>query len=70
MLSCENITKSYGDLVLSNFNLKVDNNEIVALLGPSGSGKSTLLRIICGLEESDSGKILSVSYTHLRAHET
>ena len=58
MLSCENITKSYGDLVLSNFNLKVDNNEIVALLGPSGSGKSTLLRIICGLEESDSGKIL------------
>jgi|TARA_B110000467_G_scaffold147312_1_gene152232 ABC-type Fe3+/spermidine/putrescine transport system ATPase subunit len=58
MLSCENITKSYGDLVLSNFNLKVDSNEIVALLGPSGSGKSTLLRIICGLEESDSGKIL------------
>lgn len=58
MLSCENITKSYDSLVLSNFNLIVDSNEIVALLGPSGSGKSTLLRIICGLEESDSGKIL------------
>ena len=58
MLSCENITKSYDSLVLSNFNLIVDSNEIVALLGPSGSGKSTLLRIICGLEKSDSGKIL------------
>ena len=58
MLSYENITKSYDSLVLSNFNLIVDSNEIVALLGPSGSGKSTLLRIICGLEESDSGKIL------------
>ena len=44
--------------MLSNFNLEVDSNEIVALLGPSGSGKSTLLRIICGLEESDSGRIL------------
>ena len=58
MLSRENITKSYDSLVLSNFNLIVDSNEIVALLGPSGSGKSTLLRIICGLEKSDSGKIL------------
>ncbi len=43
---------------MSNFDLEVGDDEIVALLGPSGSGKSTLLRIICGLEKSDSGKIL------------
>jgi len=58
MLSCKDISKSYDDLVLSNFNLEVEDNEIVALLGSSGSGKSTLLRIICGLEKADSGKIL------------
>ena len=58
MLSCKKISKSYDNLVLSNFDLEVGDDEIVALLGPSGSGKSTLLRIICGLEKSDSGKIL------------
>ena len=58
MLSCKKISKSYDNLVLSNFDLEVGDDEIVALLGPSGSGKSTLLRIICGLEKSDSVKIL------------
>jgi len=58
MLSCKKISKSYDNLVLSNFDLEVGGDEIVALLGASGSGKSTLLRIICGLEKSDSGKIL------------
>jgi|TARA_B110000196_G_scaffold320055_1_gene340271 ABC-type Fe3+/spermidine/putrescine transport system ATPase subunit len=57
MLVCESISKSYENEVLSNFNLEVGSDEIVALLGPSGSGKSTLLRIICGLENSDSGKV-------------
>ena len=58
MLVCESISKSYENEVLSNFNLEVGSDEIVALLGPSGSGKSTLLRIICGLENSDSGKVI------------
>ncbi len=58
MLSCKKISKSYDNLILSNFDLEVGGDEIVALLGASGSGKSTLLRIICGLEKSDSGKIL------------
>jgi len=58
MLSCKKISKSYNNLILSNFDLEVGGDEIVALLGASGSGKSTLLRIICGLEKSDSGKIL------------
>ena len=58
MLVCESISKSYENEVLSNFNLEVGSGEIVALLGPSGSGKSTLLRIICGLENSDSGKVI------------
>ncbi len=58
MLICSNISKSYTNIILSNFNLEVGSDEIVALLGPSGSGKSTLLRIICGLEKADSGKVI------------
>ena len=30
----------------------------MGLIGPNGSGKSTLLKIICGLEDEDSGEIL------------
>ena len=34
MLSCKKISKSYDNLVLSNFDLEVGDDEIVALLGP------------------------------------
>jgi NitT/TauT family transport system ATP-binding protein len=42
-------------LVLEDINFKLQNGEIVALLGKSGSGKSTLLRIIAGLVAPTSG---------------
>ena len=40
----------------------IPDKGITVVFGPSGSGKTTLLRAIAGLE--------TVSYTHLRAHET
>ena len=43
---------------LSDINLDFKDGELVALLGPSGCGKTTLLRIIAGLEQADSGRIL------------
>jgi len=43
--------------VLSDVNLTLRDNEIVALLGRSGCGKSTLLRIIAGLMPATSGKV-------------
>lgn len=57
-LRIENIVKSFGDVtVLKGLNLKVDEGEMVCLIGASGSGKSTLLRAINLLEPIDDGSI-------------
>ena len=63
LIDIRNIKKSfkktdYQELdVINDLNLKLYENEIVALLGKSGSGKSTLLRIIGGLIKPTSGKV-------------
>ena len=44
---------------LDDVSLQVTEGEFVCLVGPSGCGKSTLLNIIAGLEEPDSGQVLS-----------
>jgi NitT/TauT family transport system ATP-binding protein len=47
-----------GDLlVLDGVNLKLEEGQIVGLLGRSGSGKSTLLRLIAGLSEPTAGSL-------------
>ncbi len=44
--------------VLSGVNLKVEQNEFIAVIGFSGSGKSTLVSLMAGLQRPDSGSVL------------
>lgn len=44
--------------ILDDINLKIDTNKFIAITGPNGSGKSTLVKIIMGIEEPDSGKVI------------
>ena len=43
---------------VKNLTLEVKDGEFLVLVGPSGCGKSTVLRMLAGLEEVDSGRIL------------
>lgn len=59
MLELKNISKKFKDRqILSGFNLTVEENKILAIVGPSGGGKTTLLRMLAGLEKIDSGEII------------
>ncbi len=58
-LDLSHITKSFGPAqVLRDIDLAIKDKEFVVFVGPSGCGKSTLLRIVAGLEEATSGKII------------
>lgn len=59
MIEIKNLSKSYDKKeILSNINLKINDNEIVSIIGKSGCGKSTLLRCISRLEDITKGEIL------------
>ena len=54
VVSIKNLTKEFdGNIIFSNLNLDVEENQIIAILGPSGCGKTTMLRMICGLDDCD-----------------
>jgi ABC-type Fe3+/spermidine/putrescine transport system ATPase subunit len=54
VVSIRNLTKEFeGNIIFSNLNLDVEENQIIAILGPSGCGKTTMLRMICGLDDCD-----------------
>ena len=54
-----NLSKSYkSKQAVNNINFKINENEIVGLLGPNGSGKTTTIGMILGLLKPTSGKVL------------
>ena len=62
-IKISNLKKSFehmsGSITLfKNFNLKIKEGELVALVGPSGSGKSSLLYLLALLDKPTNGKII------------
>ncbi len=58
MINIKNIKHSYGgDFKLTVEALSIPSNSSTYIIGPSGSGKSTLLKLICGLENFDTGDV-------------
>jgi len=57
-LECRGVHVAYGrEPVLSALDLRVERDEVLALLGPSGSGKSTLLYAVAGFVHPQSGEV-------------
>jgi ABC-type multidrug transport system ATPase subunit len=59
VIDADNVVRRFGDTVaLDGVSLAIRAGEIHALLGPNGAGKTTLMRILTGLVEADSGKVV------------
>ncbi len=66
MIEVKNVSKSFmtkqgRHYLFKNLNLTIEDKQSVGLLGRNGAGKSTLLRIICGLDQPDSGQVVTDS---------
>jgi len=59
-IQLDDVSKVYPDgaVAARHVDMAVDDREFRVLLGPSGCGKSSVLRMIAGLEDPTSGKIL------------
>ena len=56
ILSCNNISKSFGtDVIIQSCSFNIEDHEKAAIVGINGAGKSTLLKIITGEEPADTG---------------
>lgn len=59
-IEVKNLIKSFDkNKVIDDVSFKVNNGEILAIVGFSGSGKSTVLKLISGLIKKDSGEIIT-----------
>ncbi|MBE5893850.1 MAG: ABC transporter ATP-binding protein [Lachnospiraceae bacterium] len=60
-IALSNVSFSYPDtdkLILKDFNLSINKGERIAIVGKSGSGKTTLLKLITGMLDPTSGKVM------------
>jgi multiple sugar transport system ATP-binding protein len=58
-ITFDHLTKQFDETkAVDNLDIEVANGEFLVLVGPSGCGKTTALRMLAGLEEISSGRIL------------
>ena len=59
ILKLEKISLKFGNkIILDNLNLKLNNGQILGLVGPNGVGKSPIFNLITGLISPDYGSII------------
>ena len=59
IVSLENVSKNYGFRPLfENVTIGLEDRDKVGIIGANGSGKTTFLRILAGLEEPDTGRVV------------
>lgn len=65
-LQVENLTKSFGDLVLfEDIKFTIGQDQRVGIIARNGAGKTTLLRICAGKDNADSGNVTFKSDLHI-----
>ena len=58
ILSCQGISKSFGEkVILEDASFHIEEREKAALIGNNGAGKTTLIRIINRITAPDSGEV-------------
>ena len=58
LLTVENISKSYGELVLfSDISFGINKDQKIALIAKNGSGKTSILNIMSGKDTSETGQV-------------
>ena len=69
LLEARNITKTFGGLNANDeIDFRIDEGEIVAIIGPNGSGKTTFYNVITGISPATEGKVIfrGTDITHMR----
>ena len=63
MLEVKGLTKSFGALIaVKDVSFRINEKEIVGLIGPNGSGKTTLFNLISGFYKPDSGRVIFMDH--------
>lgn len=69
-ITCENLTKKFGNLIaVDNISMNIPKGSIYGFLGPNGSGKSTTIRMLCGLMTPTSGRGTVLGYDIIKDSE-
>lgn len=59
ILELQNVTKNFGGLkAVNNFNMFINQGEIVGLIGPNGAGKTTVFNLITGIYQPTEGSVI------------
>ena len=59
LVTVNNLKKSYVErVILDDIGFKIERNDKIGIIGVNGAGKTTLFRLLCGLEEYDTGSIV------------